>query len=155
MPEQYNEVMDMFWKYAQRGNVLTATLTGLAKMQVFQDTDGMRRLVKYVVELSSLMGMPALDELATKFPWIESGKAISSWPWLEEALKKRRFMPVQLTETPAEPWEPEVWHEQEMAIQRRLISTAKIVLTRSRSWRSSRWLTSAASSTSRPMTRHR
>ena len=36
-------------------------------------------------------------------------------------------MPVQLTETPAEPWEPEAWHEQEMEIQRRLISSAKIV----------------------------
>ena len=32
-------------------------------------------------------------------------------------------MPVQLNETPAEPW----GHEQEMAVQRRLISTAKIV----------------------------
>ena len=37
MPEQYNEVMDLFWKYAQKGNLLTATLTGLAEMQVFRD----------------------------------------------------------------------------------------------------------------------
>ena len=36
-------------------------------------------------------------------------------------------MPVQMKETPAEPWEPEAWHEQEMAIQQRLLSTAKIV----------------------------
>ena len=51
MPEQYNEVMDL---------LLTATLTGLAEMQVFHDkfywkvdSDGMRRLVKYVVELTT------------------------------------------------------------------------------------------------------
>ena len=30
-------------------------------------------------------------------------------------------------ECPAEPWEPEAWHEQEIAIQRRLLSTAKIL----------------------------
>ena len=55
MPEQYSEVMDLFWKYAQKGNLLTATLTGLAEMQVFHDkfhwkadSDGMRRLATYV-----------------------------------------------------------------------------------------------------------
>ena len=32
-------------------------------------------------------------------------------------------MPVQLNEVPAEPWEPEAWHEQELAIQRWLLST--------------------------------
>ena len=117
-------------------------------MQVFHDkfhwkvdSDGMRRLVKYVVDLTTqlraeysaaLMFMPALDDLATRFPWIERGWYKRSYESylqlaLEEALKKRRFMPVQLTETPAEPWEPEAWHEQEMEIQRRLISTAKIV----------------------------
>ena len=30
-------------------------------------------------------------------------------------------------EVPAEPWEPEAWHEQELAVQRRLLSTAKIL----------------------------
>ena len=42
-------------------------------------------------------------------------------------MQKRKFMPVQLNEVPAEPWEPEAWHEQELAIQRRLPSTAKIL----------------------------
>ena len=28
---------------------------------------------------------------------------------LEEAMQKRRFMPVELNEVPAEPWEPEAW----------------------------------------------
>ena len=37
MPEQYKEVMDLFWKYAQKGNLLTAILTGLAEMQVSHD----------------------------------------------------------------------------------------------------------------------
>ena len=73
-----------------------------------------------------------LDELATKFPWIERGYYKRSYESyfqlaLEEALNKQHLMPVQLNETLAEPWEPEAWHEQEMAIQRRLISTAKIV----------------------------
>ena len=46
-----------------------------------------------------------LDELATRFPWIERGYCKRSYESyfqvdVEEALKKRRFMPVQLTETP-------------------------------------------------------
>ena len=40
---------------------------------------------------------------------------------------KKKFMPVELNEVPAEPWEPEAWHAQELAIQRRLLSTAKIL----------------------------
>ena len=62
MPVQYNEVIDLFWKYARQGNLLTATLMGLAELQVFHDkfhwkvdSDGMRRLVKYVVELTTQM----------------------------------------------------------------------------------------------------
>ena len=146
MPEQYNEVIDLFWKYAQTNNLLTATRTGLAETQVFHDkfhwkvdSDGMRRLVKYVVELTTqmraehsaaLMGMPALDELA-RVPWVERGYYKCSCSYesyfqlaLEEAMpsmQKRKFMPVQLNEVPAE-----AWHEQELAIQRRLFSTAKI-----------------------------
>ena len=39
-------------------------------------------------------------------------------------MQKRKFMPVALNEVPAELWEPEAWHEQLLAIQRRLLSTA-------------------------------
>ena len=73
---------------------------------------------------------------------------------LEEALNKRRFMLVQLNETPAEPWEPEAWHEQEIAIQRRLISTAKIVPHEIAELEIQQMVRSAAASTSRPMTHH-
>ena len=128
MPVQYNEVMSLFWAYAEKSNLLTATLTGLAELQVFHDkfhwkvdSEGMRRLVKYSVELTtqnrtehaaSLMGMPNLDEVATKFPWNERGYYRRSYESyfqlaLEQALSKRRFMPVKMKETPAEPWEPE------------------------------------------------
>ena len=86
------------------------------------DSEGMRRF----------MGMPSLDEVATQFPWNERGYYRRSYESyfqlaLEQALSKRHVMPVQMKETPAEPWEPEAWHEQEMAIQNRLLSTAKIV----------------------------
>ena len=105
------------------------------------DSEGMRRLVKYTVELTtqlraehgaSLMKMPSLDEVATQFPWREMGFYRRSYESyfqlaLEQALSKKRFMPVQMNATPAEPWEPEAWHQQEMAIQNRLLSTAKIV----------------------------
>ena len=148
MPVQYNEVMSLFWAYAEKSGLLTATLTGLAELQVFHDkfhwkvdSEGMRRLLKYTVELTtqlraehaaSLMAMPSLDEVATQFPWNERGYYRRSYESyfqlaLEQALSKRRFMPVQMNPTPAEPWEPEAWHEQEMAIQNRLLSTAKIV----------------------------
>ena len=148
MPVQYNEVMSLFWAYAEKSNLLTATLTGLAELQVFHDkfhwkvdSEGMRRLVKYTVKLTtqlraehaaSLMGMPNLYEVATKFPSNERGYYRRSYEsyfqlGLEQALSKRRFMPVHMKETPVEPWEPEAWHEQEMAIQNRLLSTAKIL----------------------------
>ena len=89
MPAQYNEVMSLFWAYAEKSGLLTATLTGLAELQVFHDkfdwkvdSESMRRLVKYTVELTtqlrakhaaSLMGMLSLDEVATQFPWREMG----------------------------------------------------------------------------------
>ena len=140
--------MNVFWAYAEKSNLLTAALTGLAELQVFHnkfhwkvDSAGMRRLVKYIVELTtqlraehaaSLMRMPSLDEVAAKFPWNERGSCRRSYEScfrlaLEQALSKKRFMPVQMKETPAEPWEPEAWHEQEMAIQNKLLSTAKVV----------------------------
>ena len=123
--------------------MLTATLTGPAEMEVFHnkchwkvDSDGMRRLVKYMVKLTTpmraaRMGMPALDEMARRFPWVERRHYKRSYESyfqlaLEEATQKRRFLPVQLNEVPAEPWEPEAWREQELAIQCLLLSTAKI-----------------------------
>ena len=122
MPEQYNEVMDLFGKYARQGNLLTATLTSFTTNSIGKLTaTEMRRLVKYVVELTTqmraeqvaaLMGMPALNDLANRFPWVEHGYYKRSYESyfqlaLEEAMQKRRFMPVELKEVPAEPWEPD------------------------------------------------
>ena len=78
------------------------------------------------------MGMPALTELDTPFLWIERGYYKQSYKAyfqlaIEEAMQKRQFMPVELSEVPAGPWEPEALHEQELAIQRRLLSSAKII----------------------------
>ena len=59
---------------------------------------------------AALVGMPALDDLATRFPWVERQYERSYESCiqlaLEEALQKRKFMPVELTEVPAEPWNP-------------------------------------------------
>ena len=122
------------------------------------DSDAMRRLVKYVVELTTqmraehsaaLMGMPALDELVRRFPWVEREYYKRSYESyfqlaLEEAMQKRKFMPVQLNEMPAEPWEPEAWQSKNLPFNADCSSRLRSFLVRWQSWRSSRWCTSEA-----------
>ena len=99
----------MVFTYAAQNELQTATLTGLADLQEYLDkfhwkvdSEGMKRLVKYVVELSAQMRSKHAASLmvANEFPWRGRGFYVRGYDsyfqvGVENTMAKRRFMPIE------------------------------------------------------------